>query len=74
MGSTASESDIDTGERTDDSRSDTDPEIVRTIGHDEYNPTGTLVLIAMYFTILAVLWLFMYFVEFLGNDPTVIGA
>ncbi|MFB1063632.1 hypothetical protein CP556_05015 [Natrinema sp. CBA1119] len=51
-----------------------DPEHVRTIGHDEYDPIGTLILIAIYFVILVLLWLFMYFVEFLGNGPTVIGA
>ena len=46
---------------------------VREIGHDEYDPVGTAALIAVYFVILAVLWVFMYFVEFLGNGPTVIG-
>ncbi|WP_226040315.1 signal peptidase complex subunit 2 [Natrinema sp. DC36] len=51
-----------------------DPEHVRTIGHDEYDPIGTLVLIGIYFVILVLLWLFMYFVEFLGNGPTVVGA
>ncbi len=43
------------------------------IGHDEYDPVGTLSLIVVYFLILVGLWLFMYFVEFLGNGPTVIG-
>ncbi|EMA31893.1 hypothetical protein C446_15116, partial [Halobiforma nitratireducens JCM 10879] len=38
------------------------------------DPVGTLALIALYFLILVVLWFFMYFVEFLGNDPTVVGA
>lgn len=46
---------------------------VREIGHDEYDPIGTLTLILIYFVLLAFLWVFMYFVEFLGNDPTVIG-
>ncbi len=44
------------------------------IGHDEYDPIGTLALIGLYFLILVILWFFMYFVEFLGNDPTVIGS
>ncbi|ELY57016.1 hypothetical protein [Natronolimnohabitans innermongolicus] len=44
------------------------------IGHDEFDPIGTLALIMVYFAILVALWLFMYFVEFLGNDPTVTGA
>jgi hypothetical protein len=47
--------------------------IVREIGHDEYDPVGTLTLIAIYFAVLVVMWLFMYFVEFLGNGPTVVG-
>ncbi|OVE83080.1 hypothetical protein [Natronolimnobius baerhuensis] len=46
----------------------------REIGHDEYNPVGTLALIMLYFLILVALWFFMYFVEFLGNDPTVVGS
>ncbi|RQH01833.1 hypothetical protein [Natrarchaeobius oligotrophus] len=42
------------------------------IGHDEYDPVGTLALIGLYFLILVALWIFVYFVEFLGNDPTVV--
>ena len=43
------------------------------VTHDEYNPTGTLALILLYFVILAFLWVFMYFVEFLGNEMTIVG-
>jgi halocyanin-like protein len=43
------------------------------IGHDEYDPTGTARLILGYFLIIVVLWVLMYFVEFLGNGPTVVG-
>ncbi|MDQ2050765.1 hypothetical protein RBH26_09730 [Natronolimnohabitans sp. A-GB9] len=50
------------------------PEEKREIGHDEYNPVGTLALILLYFVLLVFLWFFMYFVEFLGNDPTVVGT
>ena len=42
----------------------------RTIGHDEFDPLGTLTLILLYFLVLVLMWLFTYFVEFLGNDPT----
>lgn len=49
-------------------------DVEREIGHDEYDPIGTLALIGLYFLILAFMWVFMYFVEFLGNDPTVIGS
>jgi len=47
--------------------------IEREIGHDEFDPVGTLVLILGYFLILVVMWVFMYFVEFLGRGMTVIG-
>jgi hypothetical protein len=46
----------------------------REIGHDEFDPKGTLALIAIYFVIISVLWVFMYFVEFLGNDLTIVGT
>lgn len=46
----------------------------REIGHDEFDPIGTLVLIAIYFLILVLLWIFVYFVEFLGGDLTVVGV
>ena len=45
----------------------------RELGHDEFDPVGTLALITLYFLLLVILWLFMYFVEFLGNEPTVVG-
>ena len=47
--------------------------VVRQIDHDDFDPVGTLVLIAIYMTIVGVMWVFMYFVEFLGGDLTVIG-
>jgi len=43
------------------------------VGHDEFDPTGTLSLVLVYMGILVVMWVFMYFVEFLNNNPTVIG-
>lgn len=48
-------------------------EPIREIGHDAYDPVGTASLVVVYFLILLGLWVFMYFVEFLGNGPTVIG-
>lgn len=47
-------------------------EIEREIGHDEFEPVGTLALILVYFLIIGALWIFMYFVEFLGRGPTVV--
>lgn len=47
--------------------------IVREIGHDEFDPTGTASLIALYFLILLVMWVFVYFIEFLGRGVTIIG-
>jgi len=46
--------------------------IVREIGHDEFEPVGTLLLVLIYFVIIGVMWAFMYFIEFLGNGPTVV--
>ncbi|MFB6137450.1 MAG: cytochrome oxidase [Halobacteriaceae archaeon] len=43
------------------------------MGHDEYDPWGTVLLVAGYFVVLVVLWVFVYFVEFLNNGPTVMG-
>jgi halocyanin-like protein len=45
----------------------------REIEHDAFDPTGTAGLIIVYFAIISLLWVFMYFVEFLGNGPTIIG-
>ncbi len=47
---------------------------IREIGHDEFDPIGTLTLIAIYFAILTIMWFFMYFVEFAEHGPTVIGT
>jgi hypothetical protein len=41
--------------------------------HDEYDPKGTLSLIFVYFVILVGMWIFVYFVEFLGNGPSIMG-
>jgi hypothetical protein len=46
---------------------------VETVDHDGYDPTGTATLIAGYFAILVLMWVFMYFVEFLGNGVSVVG-
>ncbi|WP_425492148.1 hypothetical protein [Halovivax limisalsi] len=45
----------------------------RSIDHEEFEPVGTLALVALYFAVLSIMWLFTYFVEFLGNGPTVVG-
>ncbi len=45
----------------------------KSVDHDAYDPIGTGLLLAMYFAVIALMWLFMYFVEFLGNGPTVVG-
>ena len=47
--------------------------VVRELGHDDFDPVGTAALIVVYFLILVAMWVFVYFVEFLGNGPTVIG-
>lgn len=45
----------------------------RELTHDEFDPVGTAVLIVLYFLILVGMWIFTYFVEFLGNDPSIVG-
>ena len=43
------------------------------VDHDAFDPVGTGALLVGYFAVIALLWLFMYFVEFLGNGPSVVG-
>ena len=43
------------------------------LDHDDFDPWGTATLVAIYFVIVVLLWIFMYFIEFLGRGPTVIG-
>lgn len=43
------------------------------VDHDAFDPVGTAALLAVYFLVITLTWLFMYFVEFLGNGPTVVG-
>ncbi|RJX49903.1 cytochrome oxidase [Halonotius pteroides] len=56
-----------------DGRDMEEEQTVRELSHDEFDPNGTLALIAVYFVILLAMWVFMYFVEFLGNELTVVG-
>jgi halocyanin-like protein len=37
------------------------------LGHEDFDPWGTARLVFVYFLIVAMLWVFMYFVEFLGR-------
>ncbi|MFB6083687.1 MAG: hypothetical protein ABEJ94_05530 [Halorientalis sp.] len=50
-----------------------DPDIENELSQEEYDPKGTIVILLVYFVILALMWTYMYFVEFLGNGPTVVG-
>jgi hypothetical protein len=43
------------------------------VEHDAFDPVGTALLLAAYALVIALAWIFMYFVEFLGNGPTVVG-
>jgi hypothetical protein len=45
----------------------------RELSHEDFDPKGTLALILVYFVILTFMWVFMYFVEFLGNEFVVVG-
>ncbi|SNR26275.1 hypothetical protein [Halorubrum vacuolatum] len=40
---------------------------------EEFDPIGTLALIMTYFAILVIAWVYVYFIEFLSRDLTVIG-
>jgi hypothetical protein len=48
------------------------PEIEREIGLEEYQPKGTLTLTLLYLVIVILMWIFMYFIEFGGNAPSII--
>lgn len=48
-------------------------ERVREISLEEFNPSGTLALLGIYFLILMGMWVFMYFVEFAGRGVSIIG-
>ncbi|GAA5521799.1 hypothetical protein LQ318_08590 [Aliifodinibius salicampi] len=48
------------------------PDIEREITIDEFQPKGTLTLTLIYFAIVVLMWIFMYFVEFAGNAPSII--
>jgi len=47
--------------------------IVREISIEEFDPTGTLAVTGAYFLLLLVLYALMYFVEFAGRSPSIIG-
>lgn len=40
---------------------------------EQFDPIGTLALIAIYFAILVLMWIYTYFIEFVGGGATVIG-
>jgi len=46
---------------------------MESVDHDAFDPVGTAALLAVYFLVVTLTWLFMYFVEFLDNGPTVVG-
>lgn len=56
-----------------DAPSMNDEGIVREIPLEEFDPTGTLAVNGAYFLLLLVLYALMYFVEFAGRSPSIIG-
>jgi len=48
------------------------PDIERKITIEEYQPKGTLALTLIYLLIVVLMWIFMFFVEFGNNAPTII--
>lgn len=57
----------------DDTSEEPNPEIEQEISLEEFQPKGTMTVTLLYFVIIVLLWIFMYFVEFAGNDPSIIG-
>ena len=49
-----------------------EPERAVEVEGEEYDPVGTAALVVGYFVLIALLWVFMYFVEFMGG-PTITG-
>jgi len=39
----------------------------------DFDPVGTAVLIGIYMAIVTLMWIFTYFVEFLGRGVTIVG-
>jgi hypothetical protein len=66
---TAMETDSETGTEVETATAETSG----SVDPETFDPVGTLALILLYFAILVVAWVVMYFVEFLGNGPTVVG-
>lgn len=48
------------------------PDIEKKISIEEFQPKGTLTLTLLYFAIVILMWIFMFFVEFGGNAPSII--
>jgi hypothetical protein len=40
---------------------------------EDFDPIGTVALIAIYMAIVIGMWIFTYFVEFLGRSVTIVG-
>lgn len=62
------DSSVDSSKKWEQENSD----IEREISIDEFQPKGTLTLTLLYFAIVLLMWIFMYFVEFAGNAPSII--
>jgi hypothetical protein len=39
----------------------------------DFDPVGTAVLIGIYMAIVTLMWIFTYFIEFLGRGVTIVG-
>jgi hypothetical protein len=40
---------------------------------ESFDPVGTAVLIGIYMAIVTLMWIFTYFIEFLGRGVTIVG-
>ena len=60
------------GAESKESWEDRNPEIEKEISIEDFQPKGTLALTLLYFAIVVLMWIFMYFVEFASNAPSII--
>lgn len=64
--------DVNSTESSSKSWEERNPEIEREITIDEFQPYGTLTLTLIYLAIIVLMWIFMFFIEFGGNAPSII--
>lgn len=57
----------------DENWEDNQAEIVQKIDFEDYQPKGTLAITILYFFLVGLMWLFIFFGEFVNNGPSIIN-